>query len=38
MYMMCARARDLLFLVNVGARLSPAALATLPGSEILERG
>ena len=36
MYMMCARARDYLFLVERG--LSAAALASLPGPEILERG
>lgn len=36
MYMMCARGRDYLFLVERG--LSAAALAALPGPEILERG
>ncbi len=37
MYMMCARARDYLFLMHV-SRLSPAADAALPGPDILERG
>jgi superfamily I DNA/RNA helicase len=37
MYMMCARARDYLFLVHK-TRLSAAAVAALPGHDILERG
>jgi hypothetical protein len=37
MYMMCARARDYLFLMHV-LPLSPAAEAALPGPDILERG
>ncbi|MDX6530507.1 MAG: hypothetical protein QOH41_2797 [Blastocatellia bacterium] len=36
MYMMCARARDYLFLVH-GAPLSEAGEAALPGPDILER-
>ena len=37
MYMMCTRARDNLFLVHGPADLSSAALAALPGPDILER-
>ncbi len=37
MYMMCARARDYLFLVHGTGSLSPAATAALPGPSILER-
>ena len=36
MYMMCTRARDNLFLVH-GPNLSSAALAALPGPDVLER-
>jgi superfamily I DNA/RNA helicase len=38
MYMMCARARDYLFLVHRAGSLSAAAAADLPGRDILERG
>ena len=37
MYMMCTRARDNLFLVHGPADLSSAALAALPGPDVLER-
>ncbi len=37
MYMICARARDYLFLAH-GTVLSRAAVAALPGIEVLERG
>lgn len=37
MYMMCTRARDNLFLVHGPADLSSAALAALPGPNVLER-
>ena len=37
MYMMCTRARDNLFLVHGPAGLSSAALAVLPGPDVLER-
>lgn len=37
MYMLCARARDQLFLVWTSGRISTAALAALPGKELLER-
>ena len=37
MYMMCTRARDNLFLVYGPADLSSAALAALPGPDVLER-
>lgn len=36
MYMMCARARDYLFLVH-GPELSTAAVEALPGPDVLER-
>jgi len=38
MYMMCARARDYLFLVHRAGGLSAAARAALPGPNILEPG
>jgi superfamily I DNA/RNA helicase len=38
MYMMCARARDFLFLAHGAVGLSAAAMADLPGPNILERG
>ena len=37
MYMLCARARDMLFLVHGSHPLSPAACEALPGPDILER-
>jgi superfamily I DNA and RNA helicase len=37
MYMVCARARDHLFLVSGPQPLSPEALAALPGEDLLER-
>ena len=37
MYMMCARARDHLFLVYGPTELSPAALGSLPGPDVLVR-
>ena len=37
MYMLCARARDNLFLMYQGDRLPDALLSRLPGPEILER-
>ena len=37
MYMLCARARDNLFLMHEGERLPPAILEELPGVDILER-
>lgn len=37
MYMMCARARDNLFLVCGQERLSPEAKASLPGADVLEQ-
>ena len=37
MYMLCARARDNLFLMHEGDRLAPALLEQLPGADILER-
>ena len=37
MYMLCARARDNLFLMHEGKRLPPALLEHLPRAEILER-
>ena len=37
MYMMCTRARDDLFLVHGPGDLSKAAMAALPGPEIMER-
>lgn len=37
MYMMCARARDNLFLVHGPSKLSAAARAGLPGPKVLER-
>lgn len=37
MYMLCARARDNLFLIHEGDRLPPALLERLPGPEVLER-
>jgi superfamily I DNA/RNA helicase len=38
MYMMCARARDYLFLVHGAGGLSAAATSALPGPNVLERG
>ena len=37
MYMLCARARDNLFLVHDGDRLPRRLLERLPGADILER-
>ena len=37
MYMLCARARDNLFLVHDGNRLPRALLDQLPGADILVR-
>ena len=37
MYMMCTRARDSLFLVHGPGPLSPQAVQSLPGPEVLER-
>lgn len=37
LYMMCARARDNLLLVHGPSKLSAAALAALPGPDVLER-
>ena len=37
MYMLCARARDHLFLMHEGDCLPPAVLEELPGADILER-
>ena len=37
MYMLCARARDNLFLMHEGDRLPPALLERLPDADILER-
>ena len=37
MYMLCARARDNLFLMHEGDRLPRALLERLPSSEVLER-
>src|SRR6185436_11990784 len=37
MYMLCARARDMLFLVNGPVKLRPDALAALPSKDYLTR-
>jgi len=37
MYMLCARARDNLFLVHGPSELSAVALEALPGPDVLER-
>ncbi|PRQ05088.1 AAA family ATPase [Enhygromyxa salina] len=37
MYMICSRPRDYLFMVSVPSALSAAALAVLPGPDVLER-
>ncbi len=37
MYMLCARARDNLFLMHHGSRLPVAVLRSLPGADVLER-
>lgn len=37
MYMLCARARDNLFLMHHGNRLPSAVLRSLPGADVLER-
>ncbi len=37
MYMLCARARDNLFLMHQGNRLPAAILRSLPGADVLER-